>query len=223
MLSLRLPFSNFASANFTYHKSTVTVISPVTDMVYNYNSEIPLTIKVDMYPSGIPGLGAEELAEVRYSIDGQPEKNASITNEVNPQGYGTSGYASAKILGLSKGAHELFVRGHTSYGNFSSQVASFNRTIYFIVDSVSATIDVISPQQTTYNSTSVSLSFRSSDSLTWAGYSLDKKMISDCNDNTTIYYLSNGAHSLRIYGTDGIGNVIDSHLGAKDTIGRFSP
>ena len=204
---MRLPFFDFASANFTYHKSTVTVVSPVTDMVYDYNSEIPLTIEVEMYPSGIPGLGAEELAEVRYSVDGLPEKKSSVTNEVNPQGYGTTGYASATIIGLSKGAHELFVRGHTSYGNFSSEIASFNITIYFIVDSVSATIDVISPQQITYNSTTVSLNFKSYESLNWAGYSLDKKLISNCKNNTTITYLSNGIHSLRIYGTDGIGNV----------------
>ena len=210
MLCIRLPFSDFASANFTYHKSTVSVISPVTDMVYELNSEIPLTIKVEMHPSGIPGLGAEELAEVRYSIDGQLEKSASITNEVNPKGYGTTGYASATILDLSKGAHKMFVRGHTSYGNFSSKTASFNTTIYFIVDSVTPTINVISPQQKNYSSTAVSLNFKSSESLTWAGYSLDKKLVSNCRENTTITYLSNGAHSLRIYGTDSIGNVYAS-------------
>ena len=197
-------------ANFKYYKPSVTVISPVTDVVYDYGSRIPLTVQVEMFPSGIPNLGREELAEVRYSIDGQPENNASIRNEADSRGYGMLGYANATILGLSKGAHRLFIRGHTSLGNFSSEVVSFNRTIYFVVDSVSATIEVISPQQTTYNSITVSVKFKSYKSLSWAGYSLDQKMVVDCLDGANITYLQNGAHSLRVYGTDGSGNVYAS-------------
>jgi hypothetical protein len=202
MLSLHLPFTEFALANFHYNPATVTVVSPITDMVYDYNSKIPLIVKVEMYSTGF---SSEELAEVRYSIDGQPENSASIKNEVS-----SYGYANATISGLSKGAHKLFIRGHTSLGDFSSQYVSFNRTIYFIVDTVSTTIEVISPQQTTYNSITVSLEFKSYKSLTWAGYSLDQKMVIDCLNKTSITNLSNGAHSLRIYGTDGSGNIYAS-------------
>ena len=202
--------SQSASANFKYYKPSVTVISPVTDVVYDYGSKIPLTVQVEMFPSGIPNLGREELAEVRYTIDGQPENNASIRNEVNSRGYGMYGFADATILGLSKGAHRLLIRGHTSLGNFSSEVVSFNRTIYFVVDSVSAAIEVVSPQQTTYNSITVSVKFKSYKPLTWAGYSLDQKMVVDCLDRANITYLQNGAHRLRVYGTDDSGNVYAS-------------
>jgi hypothetical protein len=205
MLALHLPFADFASANFSYTTPTVTVISPVTDMVYGYNSNIPLSVTVEMYPHSFINLGAEELAEVRYSIDGQPENRAAIKNEVPESRYCT-GYANATISGLSKGVHKLFIRGHTNFGDFSSPSVGFNRTIYFIVDSISATIKVISPQQTTYNSNTVPLNFTSYKPLTWAGYSLDQNLVVDCLDNANIPNLSNGTHSLRIYGTDGSGN-----------------
>lgn len=220
---MHLPFVEFASANFTYNKPSVTVISPVTDMAYDYNSKIPLAVTVEMYPSGFPNLGAEELAEVRYSVDGQPEVNASIKNEVDSKGYGMCGYANATISGLSKGAHKLFVRGHTSFGNFSSQVVSFNKTIYFIVDTVSPAIEVLSPQQTTYNSITVSVKFKSYNPLTWAGYSLDQKMVVDCLDGANITYLQNGAHSLRVYGTDGSGNVYASQSVVFSINGKTPP
>mgnify|MGYP005850879101 CR=1 FL=1 len=205
MLSLRLAFTDFASANFSYNRPTVTVISPVTDMVYDYYSSILLSVKVEMYPHSFPNLGAEELAEVRYSIDGQPEKNVPVKNKVIKPGYCTA-YANATISGLSNGAHKLFIRGHTNFGDFSSPSVGFNRTICFIVNSISATIKVISPQQTTYRSNTVSLNFTSYKPLTWAGYSLDRQMVVDCLDKADITNLSNGTHSLRIYGTDGSGN-----------------
>ncbi len=166
-----------------------------------------------MHHSSIPNLGVEELAEVRYSIDGQPENSASIKNEVDSRGfvYGMYGYANATIVGISRGAHKLFIRGHTSLGNFSSEAVSFNRTIYFIVDSVFPVITVVSPQHTTYNSITVSVKFNSYKPLTWAGYSLDQKMVVDCPSGVNITYLQNGAHSLRVYGTDGIGNVYASN------------
>jgi len=209
MLSLNLPFADFASANFSYTTPTVTVISPVTDRVYGYNSNIPLSVKIEMYPHSVINLGAEELAEVRYSIDGQAENNAPINNEVPESRYCT-GYANATISGLSKGAHKLLIRGHTNFGDFSSPAVSFTRTICFIVDSVSATIEVISPQQTTYNSNTAPLNFTSYKPLTWAGYSLDQKLVIDCLDKANITNLSNGTHSLRIYGTDGSGNIYAS-------------
>jgi hypothetical protein len=200
-----------ASGNFHYSRPTITVVSPTTDVVYDYGSKIPLNVQVEMHPSGIPGLGPEELAEVRYSVDGQPELNASVKSEAMDysKGYGC-GYANATISGLAKGAHKLFIRGHTNLGNFSSEAVSFNRTVYFVVDSVSPAIEVISPLPTTYNSITVPVKFRSQNSLTWVGYSLDQKMVVDCLEGANMTYLQNGAHSLRVYGTDGGGNVYAS-------------
>lgn len=215
--------SQLAFANFKYSNPTVTVVSPLTDMIYDYDSNIPLIVKVEIHPSGFPS-SSEELAEVRYNVDGQPENNASIKNELNPRGYGVDGYANATLLGFSKGAHKLFIHGHTDFhiGNSTSEI-SFNRTIYFVVEAVSPTIEVISPQQTTYNSITVSLKFKSSKSLVWAGYSLDQKMIVDCLDGANITYLQNGVHSLRVYGTDGSGNVYASNSVVFSINGKSPP
>ncbi len=222
LLSHHAP-TEIASANFTYHRPSVTVVSPVTDVIYDYGSEIPLAVKVEMHPSGFPNLAPEELSEVRYSVDGLPEVNASVRNEVNSKGYCMWGYANEIITGLSRGAHKLFIRGHTSYGNFSSQAISFNRTVYFIVGTVSPAIELFSPQPTTYNSITVSVKFLSYKSLVWAGYSLDQKMVVDCMNGANITYLQNGAHSLRVYGTASGGNVYASQSVVFSINGKNPP
>ena len=45
---LLMPSVKYASANFDYHPPRVTVISPVTDMTYDNQASIALSVKVEM-------------------------------------------------------------------------------------------------------------------------------------------------------------------------------
>jgi hypothetical protein len=205
---LFLPFVEFASANFDYHAPIVTVISPVTDMVYDDQSSISLSVKVEMHNWDMTN--SEELAEVKYSLDGQLDVAATIKNEIKEQGNGIEGFATATISGMAKGAHALFIHGQTTFSKYSSVPTSFSRTVYFVVGTVTPTIQIVSPQQTAYNSITVQLEYKSDKPLTWAGYSLDQNMVVACLDNATLTNLSNGVHSVRIYGTDSAGKVYTS-------------
>jgi hypothetical protein len=203
---LFLPFVEFASANFSHYSAPrMTTLSPVTNMVYNQPS-ISLSVKVEM--SNWDMSSWEQLAEVKYSLDGQPAVSATIKNKYKTAS--VEGFATATISGVGKGAHSLYIHGETTFSNYSSLSANVDSTVYFVVDSVTPTIQVVSPRQATYSSTTAPLEYKSDEPLTWAGYSLDQNMVVACLDNATLTNLSNGVHSLRVYGTDGAGKVYAS-------------
>jgi hypothetical protein len=204
---LSLPFVGFASANFTYHPPIITVLSPVTNMAYDYQSNISLSVKVEMQNWGMTN--SEELGEVKYSLDGQPDVAATVKNEIKKQGYGIEGFATATLSGVAEGAHSLFIHGQTTFSKSSAR-ASFNRTIYFVVGTFTPTIQVLSPRQITYNSITVPLEYKSDKPLSWAGYSLDQKPVVTSLTKIVITNLFNGVHYLRVYGNDSNGNICAS-------------
>ncbi len=214
-----LPFVEFASANFSHYSAPrMTVLSPVTNMVYNQPS-ISLSVKVEMFNWDMTSW--EQLAKVEYSLDGQPAVSATIKNEAKDANF--EGVATATISGVEKGAHSLYIHGETTFRNYSSLSANVDSTIYFVVDSVTPTIQVISPQQTTYSSTTAQLEYKSDKPLTWAGYSLDQNMVVACPSKATLTNLFNGVHSLRVYGTDDAGKVYASEEVVFSVDGKEPP
>ena len=217
---LFLPCVEFASANFSHYSAPkMTVLSPITNVVYN-QPNISLSVKVEMYNWDMSP-SWEQLAELKYSIDGQPDVSATIKNEAKTAIF--YGFATATISGLEEGAHSLYIHGKTTFSNYSSLSANFSSIIYFVVNSVTPTIQVVSPKQTTYYSTTAPVNYKSDKPLTWAGYSLDQSMVVACLDGATLTYLSNGAHSLRVYGTDSAGKVYASDEIAFSVTGKSPP
>jgi hypothetical protein len=204
---LLMPSIKYASANFDYHPPRVTVISPVTDMTYDSQASIALNVKVEMF-SWDGSFNWEQLAEVKYSLDGQPDCLATIENKAKSGA--VEGFATATLSGVTEGAHSLFIHGKTTLSKSSEDSANFEKTVFFIVGKVTPTIQVLSPQQKTYYSKDVSLEFKSDKPLTWAGYSLDQKMVVKSLTKTVITNLFNGEHYLRFYGNDTDGNICAS-------------
>ena len=72
---------------------------------------------------------------------------------------------------------------------------------------VPAKISIISPSENTnYNSSNVTFSFKTDKPLSWQGYSLDDREIITIADNTTLTNIPHGQHNLTFYGTDSFGN-----------------
>jgi hypothetical protein len=73
------------------------------------------------------------------------------------------------------------------------------------------TVSINSPQHPsnaetkTYDSTTVQLQFKSDKTLSWAAYSLDQNIVVSTQTGASITNLSNGAHTLRVYGNDSSG------------------
>ena len=74
-------------------------------------------------------------------------------------------------------------------------------------------VTVISPENQTYNATSVSLVFTVNKPAVWMGYSLDGQEVIATTGNTTLSGLASGVHNVTVYAKDAFEN-----MGASETI-----
>ena len=94
-----------------------------------------------------------------------------------------------------------------------------NRSLYLTsieirpVDTTPPAITILSPENKTYTTTSIPLTFTVNETASWMGYSLDGGLNITITGNTTLTELSDGVHSLAIYANDTAGN-----MGASDTV-----
>ena len=121
-LMLILPFVEFASANpssfYFIGPATITLQSPLADHIYN-QSGIPLSAQVQMPSKIVYRYEWEELAWIKYSIDGQQDVEVPVKKEViNPHGLDVEanwyGLVTGKLSGISSGPHKLYVHGATN-------------------------------------------------------------------------------------------------------------
>jgi cytochrome c biogenesis protein CcdA len=129
---------------------------------------------------------------IRYSLDDQP--NVTIIGPLY-------------LFNLSDGLHHVIMYASDTYG----YVGVSDRT-YFTVDSIPPAIAVVSPESTTYNSSSIKLELEVNESTVWIGYSLDGQANVTITGNTTLDGLSNGSHSIVVYAVDAAGNMGSSAI-----------
>jgi parallel beta-helix repeat protein len=128
-----------------------------------------------------------------YSLDGQ--MNVTVGGNTT-------------LVGLSEGIHSITVYATDIAGNMGS-----SDIVYFTVDTVSVSIDLLSPQNKTYAADSISLIFEADEETSWMGYSLDGQANNTITGDTTLIGLSDGMHSLVVYASDMFGNT-----GSSDTV-----
>ena len=95
------------------------------------------------------------------------------------------------------------------YGEFG--VTEINVTL-LPADTEPPTVSILSPQNTTYTTTSIPLTFTVNESTYWIGYSLDNQANVTITGNTTLTNLVNGTHSIIVYANDTSGNMGASNL-----------
>ncbi len=106
-----------------------------------------------------------------------------------------------ELSGLSQGSHSVTIYANDSLGNMGS-----SNKAYFSVDTLPPKIEVMIPQNKTYDTTNVQLTFTINEAVTYLAYSLDGQENVKINGNVTLPALSNGSHRLTIYTTDEVGN-----------------
>jgi N-acetylneuraminic acid mutarotase len=121
-----------------------------------------------------------------YSLDNQA--NITIMGET-------------ELLNLSQGAHNIILYAKDSFSN----VGSSNR-VFFSVDTIAPKIVIMLPQNQSYSSTDIQLTFELNKTVTRLAYSLDGQQNVTIIGNVTLPALSNGSHRLTVYATDEIGN-----------------
>jgi hypothetical protein len=109
---------------------------------------------------------------------------------------------------ISDGPHRLAV------DYFSATIASLNNpVVYFVVETHTPTVTMLSPANKTYENSSVPLIFATDKPVSNASYSLDSQTKVATDGNVTFTGLSAGAHNVTVYVWDTAGNV-----GASETV-----
>jgi parallel beta-helix repeat protein len=127
-----------------------------------------------------------------YSLDGQ--MNETIGGNIT-------------LNGLPYGIHTVTVYANDTAGNMDS-----SSIVYFTIDTIPPNINIQSPENKTYTTSSVSLSVAFDEAISWIGYSLDGQVNITITGNTTVSGLSNGLHSLIVYANDTAGNTGGSEM-----------
>lgn len=126
-----------------------------------------------------------------YSLDGQA--NVTVTGNTT-------------LTGLLEGSHNVVV-----YANNTAGTMWASRTVYFTVDLTPPTVSVLSPENTTYTSASVPLTFTVDEPTSWIGYSLNDEANVTISGNTALNIQTNGSHSIIVYAKDMAGNTAASN------------
>ena len=129
----------------------------------------------------------EPIDWVGYSLDGAA--NVTLTGNTT-------------LSGLSLGSHDLTVYANDTSGNWGLDNVGFA-----VADETSPVVTIVSPMNTTYYTTDVSLEYKVDEEYPdWVGYSLDGVANVTLTGNTTLSWLSLGSHDLTVYANDTSGN-----------------
>lgn len=99
------------------------------------------------------------------------------------------------------------------YNPFSNSIEQYTPVGYGSSDRTAPEIAVLSPENKTYTSANVSVTFTVNKPARWLGYSLDGQGEITITGNTTLAGLPDGDHNLTVYAEDDAGNI-----GASETI-----
>jgi len=122
-------------------------------------------------------------------------------------GYSLDGAASVTITGnttltgLSYASHRIVVYANDTQGNMG-----MSDVVHFVVAQIAPPVIImLSPDNTTYTSTSVTLQLVINKPTSWIGYSLDGAANVTITGNTTLTGLSLGSHNIIVYANDTAG------------------
>jgi N-acetylneuraminic acid mutarotase len=160
-----------------------------------------------------------------YLVGGQQPRGDQATNVVQiydvamkSWSHGVSMPTPRIDMALAVVDDRLYVIGGSNHYILPGETGSSENMMYTPVgypgsiDGTSPVIEVQSPENRTYNSSSISLVFVLNENASWMSYSLDGKETVTITGNTTISGLGNGLHNVTVYANDSSGNA-----GASET------
>ena len=130
---------------------------------------------------------------------------------------------NSTLTGLSEGNHDLILYASDNYGNEgTSNTVSFS-VQFPIVDTTPPVITIISPQQTTYSTSELALTFIINEPVSWTAYSLDGEANITITGATILSGLIDGEHTLKIFARDtsentGVSNTVSFEIDASPPI-----
>ncbi|MCW4045051.1 MAG: hypothetical protein NWE94_05985 [Candidatus Bathyarchaeota archaeon] len=182
-----------AKANFL-PAPAIQVYSPAPGTYTNKSISLSVTVNIlDNSP---------EIVRFLFSIDGKP--NATLTNFsrtsnvwFDPSKKGTQFHVESVLDNLSEGNHTLKVFSQDAEGEEMSYSVEFTIDTQYKYPIVL----ILSPQNTTYATTDVPLTWICDEQIVSADYWLDAPLYGSTTlqGNTTLTGLSNGTHTITVY------------------------
>ncbi len=129
----------------------------------------------------------ETVFRMAYSIDGQ--SNVAITDNTT-------------LAALPEGSHNMVVYASDSFGN-----VGVSSPVFFTVDLSAPRIVIISPQNKTYDTTDIPLTFAIDEPVSEIAYSLNGQPDVVIAGNATLAVLPEGSHRVVVYANDTAGNA----------------
>jgi len=126
---------------------------------------------------------------IGYSLDNQA--NVTIKSEI-------------ALTNLTDGNHKITLFANDSFGNMGN-----SNTVFFSIDTQPPVINVLLPQNRTYDSTDIQLTFVLNEQAANISYSLDEQEKISIIGNVTLPALSDGSHHVTLYASDETGNSGD--------------
>jgi N-acetylneuraminic acid mutarotase len=166
-----------------------------------------------------------------YVIGGQPDRSSGATDSTqvyNPENDSWSTGASMPTarfdLAVAMVNETLYAIGGTEHYLLLGEEANSGNELYIPIgygsvhgtptfnddvtqDNVPPELLVLSPENKTYDTNMLQLTFTVNESGSWIRYKLDESTVVEVDGNTTINGLSSGSHNLTVYATDDAGNT----------------
>ena len=175
----------------------------------NNTDRYPLMIHDETEPPTISILSPENKT---YTTEDVP-LTFTVSESTSWMGYSLDGQANTPITGnttltgLSEGTHSITVYAIDTAGKTGA-----SEIIYFTIDTVPPSISILSPENKTYDTTDIPLTFTVDETVSWMAYSLNGQANVTITGNTTLTGLSEASHSIIVYATDTAGNTGASEI-----------
>jgi parallel beta-helix repeat protein len=134
----------------------------------------------------------ETVFRMAYSLDGQ--SNVAIIE-------------NATLTELPERPHSIIVYASDSFGNTGA-----SNTTLFTIDLSPPSISILSPENKTYDTTDIPLTFAMNEPASLMAYSLDGQTNVTIAGNVTLAVLPEGSHSVVVYANDTAGNAGTSEI-----------
>lgn len=180
--------------------------------------DVPVTFEIANPAPGPHTNVKTRVTMISFYLDGEgfygAEQPQIVSGSLNRYHYNST------LYGLAEGEHSFFVVAVAQFEVISgisywgtpyarSPGSGVSDMVHFVVDTVAPRVSVLEPLNETYYSPEVPLNFVVDKPVSWMGYSLDGAAKVTVPANSTLFGLSEGSHTLTVYG----GNV-----GVSETI-----
>jgi hypothetical protein len=125
---------------------------------------------------------SEPASWIAYSLD----NHANVTIPGN-----------SSLTSMNDGIHSVVVYANDTVGNMGQ-----SSLISFTVDTGPPNVTILSPENSTYAATSISLDFTINETTSWIGYQLDTQANVTVTGNTTLSNLAERNHKITVYAND---------------------